>query len=133
MLQCVGEAADGRTWRPNGKCFTPQISMLMDTFLEVTNTEVVEVDIACCWSEPPQTVPQQKDEGTFANVISHLDNLAQCQRLGVQIPAGVGEFFNFKNYLCKLPIGNKFQLGKKLYCYLYIPQKMNFQPRQFAV
>ena len=35
------------------------------------------------------------------------------QRLGVQIPAEVGFFFFiFKNYLCKLPIGNKFQLGK---------------------
>ena len=33
------------------------------------------------------------------------------QRLGLQIPAEVGEFFNFKNYLCKLPIGNEFQLG----------------------
>ena len=28
------------------------------------------------------------------------------------LPAEVGEFFNFKNYLCKLPIGNKSQLAK---------------------
>ena len=30
VLQCMGEATDGRTWRPNGKHFTPQISMLVD-------------------------------------------------------------------------------------------------------
>ena len=34
------------------------------------------------------------------------------QRLGVQIPAEVGGFLIFKTYLCKLPIGNKFQLGR---------------------
>ena len=33
------------------------------------------------------------------------------QRLVVQIPAEVGNFKNFKNYLGKLAIGNKFQLG----------------------
>ena len=76
-FQCMGEAADGRTWRPNGKCFTQQISILVDAFLEVTNMEAVEAGVACCWSEPPQTVPQQ-DEVAFANVIFHLDNLAQC-------------------------------------------------------
>ena len=56
MLQCMGEAADGRTWRPNVKRFTPQISILVDAFLEVTNMEVVEADVAHCWSEPPQTL-----------------------------------------------------------------------------
>ena len=56
VLQCVGNAADGRTCKPNGKHFTPQISILMDAFLEVTNTEVVKANVACCWSEPPQTV-----------------------------------------------------------------------------
>ena len=30
----------------------------------------------------------------------------------VPIPAWVGDFLIFKNYLCKLPIGNKLQLGK---------------------
>ena len=78
MLQSVGEATDRRTWRPNGKHFTSEISILVDAFLEVTNMEVVEADVTCCWSEPPQTILQRKDGGTFANVISHLDNLAQC-------------------------------------------------------
>ena len=27
-------------------------------------------------------------------------------------PSRGGEIFNFKNYLCKLPVGNKFQLRK---------------------
>ena len=48
VLQHMGEAADGRTWRPNGKCFTPQISMLVDTFLEATGAKVVKVDVANC-------------------------------------------------------------------------------------
>ena len=78
VLQCVGEAVDGRMLRPNGKHFTPQTSMLVDAFLEVTGAEVVEGDVACCWSELPPTVPWQRDEGAFASVISHLDNLAQC-------------------------------------------------------
>ena len=29
-LQCMGEVANGKTWRPNGRCFTPQISLLVD-------------------------------------------------------------------------------------------------------
>ena len=77
MLQCVGEAVDRRTWRPNGKHFMPQISMLVDAFLEATGAKVVEADVARCWSEPPQTVLWQRDKGTFVDVISHLDNLAQ--------------------------------------------------------
>ena len=77
-LQCIGEAADGRTWRPDGRCFTPQISLLVDTFLEVTNAEVMEADIVHCWSESQKTTSLQRDEGAFAHVISYLDNLAQC-------------------------------------------------------
>ena len=70
MLPCMGKATDG-------KHFMPQISMLVDAFLEATGAEVVEADVACCWSEPPQTMLQQRDEGAFVDVISHLDNLAQ--------------------------------------------------------
>ena len=79
MLQYLGEATDGRMWRPNGKHFMPQISMLVDAFLEVTSAVVVKADVAHCWSEPPPTIPWQRDKGTFVNVISHLDNLAQHQ------------------------------------------------------
>ena len=78
-LQHVGEAADRRTLRPNRKHFTPQICMLVDAFLEVTSAEVVKEDVAPCWSEPLLTILRQRDEGTFADVISQLDNLAQCQ------------------------------------------------------
>ena len=55
----------------------PQISMLVDVFLEATGAEEVKADVAHCWSELPQTVPWQRVEGTFADVISHLDSLAQ--------------------------------------------------------
>ena len=48
VLQCMGEAMDGRTWRSNRKHFTPQISMLMDAFLEVTSAKVVEADVTHC-------------------------------------------------------------------------------------
>ena len=77
-LQHVGEAANGRTWRQNGRHFTPRISILIDAFLEVTNAEVMEADVMHCWSEPLKTIPLQRDEGAFAHVISYLDNLAQC-------------------------------------------------------
>ena len=63
-----GGGSGWRTWRPNRKHFMPRISMLVDAFLEATGAKVVEVDVACCWS----------DKGAFADVISHLDNLAQC-------------------------------------------------------
>ena len=76
-LQYVGEAADGRTWRPNGRCFTLQISLLVDAFLEVTNAEVMEADVVRCWSELPKTILLQRDEGAFAHIISYLDNLVQ--------------------------------------------------------
>ena len=79
MLQHMGEVADGRTWRPNGKHFMSQISMLVNAFLEVTGAKVVEADVAHYWSKLPPTILQQRDEGTFADVISHFDNLGQCQ------------------------------------------------------
>ena len=63
-------AANGRT--------TPQISMLVDAFLYVTDVKLVKADVACCWNELPQTISWQRDKGALADVISHLDNLAQC-------------------------------------------------------
>ena len=79
VLQHLGEATDGRMWRPNRKRFTSQIFMLVDAFLEVTGAEVVKADVAHCWSELLPTVLWQRNEGTLVDVISHLDNLAQCQ------------------------------------------------------
>ena len=75
-LQCMGEGADGRMWWPTGVCFTPQISLLVDVFIQETGVELVEADIASCWGQLLEEVPHQKDEGPFAEVISHLDELA---------------------------------------------------------
>ena len=60
MLQHMGKATDWRTWRPNRKCFTPQISMLVYAFLEATGAEMVEADVAHCWGQLPQTIPGRK-------------------------------------------------------------------------
>ena len=76
-LQHVGEAADGRTWRPNRVRFTPQVSQLVNAFIDGTRLELVEAEVILCWNEPPQKVPCQRDEGVFAEVISHLDQLAK--------------------------------------------------------
>ena len=77
VLQHMDEATDGRMWWPSGVCFTPQISLLVDVFIQETRAELVEADIASCWGQPLMEVPCQKDEGPFTEVISHLDELAQ--------------------------------------------------------
>ena len=75
-LQCVGEAAEGRTWHPSGMHFTLQISLLVDAFIEETGAELIELDTTSCWGQPPEKVCQQKDDGPFADVISYLNELA---------------------------------------------------------
>ena len=77
-LQRMGETADGRTWRPNGVQFTPQVSQLVDAFIDRTWVELVEAEAILCWNELPWEVPCQRDEGIFAEVISCLDQLAKC-------------------------------------------------------
>ena len=74
-LQCVGEAVEGRTWCPSGVHFTLQISLLVDTFIEETGAELIELDITSCWGQLPEEVLHQKDEGPFADIISYLDEL----------------------------------------------------------
>ena len=76
VLQCMGEATDGRMWHPSGVRFTPQISLLVYAFIEETGAELMEADIASCWGQLLEEVLQQKDDGPFAEVISHLDELA---------------------------------------------------------
>ena len=76
-LQHIGEVADRRTWSPDGKRFTPEISQLVHAFTDETWPELVEAEVALCWNEPPQEVPCQMDEGPFVEVISHLDQLAK--------------------------------------------------------
>ena len=77
-LQHIGEVVDGRIWKPNGVWFTLQISQLVDAFINKTQAELVEAEVALCWNELPREVPLQRDEGTFVEVISHLDQLAKC-------------------------------------------------------
>ena len=38
-LQCIGKAAKWRTWRPNGVWFPPQVSQLVDTFIDGTQAQ----------------------------------------------------------------------------------------------
>ena len=77
-LQHVGEAMEGRMWCPSGVHFTPQISLLVDAFIEKTGAELIELDIASCWGQLPEEVLHQKDKGLLVDVISYLDELAQC-------------------------------------------------------
>ena len=76
-LQHVGEAANRRTWRPNRVWFTPQVSQLVDAFIDGTWAELVEAKVILSWNELPWEVPCQRDEGVFVEVISHLDQLAK--------------------------------------------------------
>ena len=77
-LQHMDEAANGRMWHPSGVHFTPQISPLVDAFIEETGAELMEADIDSCLGKLLKSVLQQKDSGCFTEVISHLDELAQC-------------------------------------------------------
>ena len=77
-LQHMGEAANGRTLRPNRVQFTPQVSQLVDAFIDRTQVEWVEAKVILCWNEPLWEVPHQRDEGIFAEVIFCLDQLAKC-------------------------------------------------------
>ena len=58
--------------------FTPQISLLVDVFVQETGAELVKADITSCYGQPLEEVPCQKDEGPFVEVISYLDELAWC-------------------------------------------------------
>ena len=44
-LQHVGEAAEGRMWCPIGMHFTPEVSPLVDAFIEEMGTELTELGI----------------------------------------------------------------------------------------
>ena len=75
-LQHMGEAAEGRMWCPIEMCFTPQVSPLVDGFIEETGAELTELKIASCWVQPAAKVLLQKQDGPFTNVIAYLDDLA---------------------------------------------------------
>ena len=78
-LQCVEEAAEGRQWRLDGKGFAPKVLLLMEAFIGMTGARVAEDYAMSCWNDPPEDILHQRDEGTQANVISYLDELAMCQ------------------------------------------------------
>ena len=69
-LQCVGEAAHGRSWHSNGNNCTPQVSLLVDTFLEEMSAQLVEADIIDCWDASIGNALWQSDTGCFADMIS---------------------------------------------------------------
>ena len=71
----MGEVTEGRTWCPSGVHFTPQISLLLNTFIGETGAELIELNITACWGQLPEEVLQQKDDGPFVDVISYLDKL----------------------------------------------------------
>ena len=50
ILQHVGEVAHRRSWCCNRDNYTPQVPLLVDTFLEVTDTWLLEADIVDCWN-----------------------------------------------------------------------------------
>ena len=52
-----------------------QIFQLVDAFVDETHAELVEAEIALCWNELLWEVQCQRDEGTFVEVISHLDQI----------------------------------------------------------
>ena len=54
VLQCVGEAAKGRHWRPDGKGFVIKVSLLVEAFIGVKGVWVAEDCAMSCWNDPPQ-------------------------------------------------------------------------------
>ena len=74
-LQHVAEAAHERSWHSNRDNYTPQVSLLVDVFLEVTDVRLNEADIVDCWNASKGDVLQQCDTGCFAEVVSYLDEL----------------------------------------------------------
>ena len=79
VLQCTGETAEGRHWRPMGKGFSPKVLLLVEAFISVTGMLVAENCVMSCWNDPPEDLLCQRDEGAHAKVISYLDELAMYQ------------------------------------------------------
>ena len=64
---------------PRGKNFVPKVSLLVEAFIGMTDTLITLDSAVSCWTSPPVHVPQQRDEGTLAHVISYLDEIATHQ------------------------------------------------------
>ena len=78
VLQCIGEATEGRHWRPEGEGFAPKVLLLVEALISMTGAWDAKNFTMSCWSDPSGDVPCQRDEGACANVISYLDELATC-------------------------------------------------------
>ena len=78
VFQHIGEAMEGRHWRPEGEDFALKVSPLVEAFIGVTGVQDAENCTVCCWSKPPGNILHQRDEGAYANIISYLDELAMC-------------------------------------------------------
>ena len=75
-LQCIGEAVEGRCWRPEGEGFAPKVFPLVEAFIGMMGARDAKDCAVDCWSEPPGNIPCQSDTGTYTNVIFYLDELA---------------------------------------------------------
>ena len=64
-LQCIGEAAEGRHWKPEGKGFALKVLLLVEAFIGVTGAQVEEDSAMSCWNDPLKNVPHQRDEGAL--------------------------------------------------------------------
>ena len=51
-LQHVGEAVEGRRWRPKGEGFTPKVLPLVKAFIGMTGVWDAKNCAVSCWSEP---------------------------------------------------------------------------------
>ena len=78
-LQHIGEAVEGRCWRPEGEGFAPKVSPLVEAFISMTGAQDAKNCTVSCWCDPPGDVLDQRDQGTNANVISYLDELVTCR------------------------------------------------------
>ena len=63
-----------------GMRFTPQVSLLVDVFIEEMRAELTKLRINSCWGQLAGEVPLQKQDGPFTDVIAYLDDLL-CQML----------------------------------------------------
>ena len=69
-LQQTAQAAEGRCWMPNGRDFTPRVSLPVEAFAKALNMEILPASATSCWDRPPECVPHQRYEGPLAHVIS---------------------------------------------------------------
>ena len=57
------------------------VSFLVEAFISMTHALVMPKCTLNCWLNPQAHIPQQKDEGPLAHVITYLYKIAICQPL----------------------------------------------------